>query len=129
MTESQKALLDRSKRALKSAGLLLDHGDGPAAVNRAYYAAFWSAQAALMEFQEAPRTHTGVQGRFYIRMVETGLVPIETARTLGYANTLRQGADYDISPTIETEAIATLILDVESFCRLVDEILHSRESA
>jgi hypothetical protein len=26
MTESQKALIDRSKRALKSAVLLLDHG-------------------------------------------------------------------------------------------------------
>lgn len=124
MNEAQLSLLTRSARALTSARLLLKNDDGPAAVNRAYYAAFWAAQAALLEYGESPRTHTGVQGRFYVRLVEAGLVPAVTARTLGYANTLRQGADYDVSPSFEQEAVYSLIEDVEVFCQIVGKFLQ-----
>ena len=123
MKAEQQALLDRVRRALQTARLVLDDGDGPAAVNRAYYTAFWTAQAALRGVGETPRTHAGVQGRFYVRFVEPGLVPPAAARTLAYAGTLRQGADYDISPVFDPDAVAALIADVAAFLQAVEPLL------
>lgn len=45
MTDLQRAYLDRAARALTSARLNVDAGDGEAATNRAYYACFYVVQA------------------------------------------------------------------------------------
>lgn len=51
MTQSQHAtqLMQKAARALDSARLLLDAGDTDGACNRAYYAMFDAARAALAD--------------------------------------------------------------------------------
>lgn len=123
MMAEQASLLARARQALDTARLVLDHGDGPAAVNRAYYAAFWAAQAALLGVGETPRSHAGVQNRFYVRFVETGRFSTQAARLLGHAYALRQGADYDVSPIFDGRAVADLIADVERFVDALEPLL------
>ena len=68
MTRFARALVRKSKRALKSARLDLTDGDYDSAVNRSYYAMFDIARAALLRAGVAedklPRTHSGVIDAF-----------------------------------------------------------------
>ena len=47
MTEVN-ALIDKAKRYIKSAKLLIEDGDFESAVSRTYYAMFYCAEAALL---------------------------------------------------------------------------------
>ena len=91
-------LLGKGLTAAHSAQLLLDAGDANGAVNRAYYAMFHVARAALAqigpEVGQAKR-HVTVIGRFGRYMVrERGLDP-ELGRSFSLAFDLRTIADYE----------------------------------
>ncbi|CAB3773415.1 HEPN domain-containing protein [Paraburkholderia humisilvae] len=92
-------LLTKARRASSSAALLLDDGDINGACNRAYYAMFDAARAALLA-SGAPvdpnvvRTHNGVIAAFGLHLVKTGRVQPEWGRALNRAQEIRQVADY-----------------------------------
>ncbi|SAK97087.1 HEPN domain protein [Caballeronia pedi] len=96
---SVRDLLTKAIRASSSAALLLDDGDINGACNRAYYAMFDAARAALLA-SGAPvdpnvvRTHNGVIAAFGLHLVKTGRVLPDWGRTLNRAQEIRQAADY-----------------------------------
>lgn len=60
----------RARTELAAAGLLADNGFGAQAVSRAYYAAFYAAEAALSHVGETRAKHSGVVaaiGRLLVR--------------------------------------------------------------
>jgi uncharacterized protein (UPF0332 family) len=73
-------LIDKANRAAASARLLLDAGDVDGACNRAYYAMFDAARAALIQsgapvVPEVAKTHGGLISAFSLHLVKTGRVP------------------------------------------------------
>ncbi len=79
------ALLAKASRALASAKLLLASGDVDGACNRAYYAMFDAARAALLTVNapvpsEIARTHSGLITAFSLHVVKPGLVAVEHGR-------------------------------------------------
>lgn len=98
--------LRKAERALSSARLLRQDGDSEGACNRAYYAMFDAAQAALLRYRVGvnpaeTRTHSGLIGAFGKHLVKTGLVPPALGRALNQVERLRLLADYtgeDIEP-------------------------------
>ena len=107
-----KELMAKASRALASAKLLLDSGDVDGACNRAYYAMFDAARAALLSIQtpvptEVARTHSGLITAFSLHLVKTGLVAVEHGRSLNKVEDLRLIADYKGDPvTLENAAWA-----------------------
>lgn len=90
-------LMQKADRALASARLLLDAGDMNGACNRAHYAMFDAARAALETSEtelEAARTHNGLIAIFGLQLVKTGRVPKELGRMLNRAEEVRLLADY-----------------------------------
>ena len=92
-------LLDRAKRATESAELLLGSGDLNGACNRAYYAMFDAARAALIAVQPPPasegiRTHSGLMSTFSFQLVKTGQVSIELGKSFSKVSDIRLIADY-----------------------------------
>ncbi|MCZ7663090.1 MAG: HEPN domain-containing protein [Thermoleophilia bacterium] len=91
--------MDKVSRATSSAKLLLDARDVDGACNSAYYAMFDAAGAALI-WSGAPvdatgaKTHSGLISAFSLRVVKTGLLPVELGRTLNRAAEIRLVADY-----------------------------------
>ncbi len=92
-------LMDKASRALASGRLLLEAGDTDGACNRAYYAMFDAARAALAaagtddEGMNA-KTHSGLISAFSLRFVKTGEIPVELGKALNAASELRQAGDY-----------------------------------
>lgn len=98
MTQSNESaqLMQKADRALASARLLLDAGDTDGACNRAYYAMFDAARAALAS-EDAPeitRTHNGLIAAFGLQLVKPQRVPKELGRMLNRAEEVRLLADY-----------------------------------
>lgn len=118
-------LLLKAEQALKSAQLLCDAGDSDGACNRAYYAMFDAARAALLsEAIESGRTHKGLINIFSERWIKTGRMDKDIGRSLKHAETIRYIADYD-GATIGL-GDARLILDqARGFVAAVAQLLGS----
>lgn len=87
--------MDYAHRALKSAKLMLDDGDWVGAINRAYYAIFYAANAVL-ELEGLQRSkHSHVMSVFRQKWVKTGVVEVEYSDIYGEAFKTRNEGDYE----------------------------------
>ncbi|MGX5776611.1 HEPN domain-containing protein [Methylorubrum zatmanii] len=100
MTEAPPAaFLGKAERALKAARLLLSANDTEGACNRAYYAMFDAARAALLAVGHpldgsASKTHRGLIAAFGQRLVQTGRVDAAYGRAFNRLQDIRIQADY-----------------------------------
>jgi len=102
-------LMTKAVRAASSAKLLLDMGDTDGARNRAYYAMFDAAKAALFVSgapaePEEIRTHGGLISAFSLHLVKSGRVPVELGRALNKVEEIRLVADYKGDPVDQEHA-------------------------
>lgn len=103
---NSEALLHKASKALSSAQLLLESRDADGACNRAYYAMFDAARAALMAFQKSDevltiKTHSGLIASFSLQLVKPGLIDIELGKSLNKVENLRLIAEYKGDATSE----------------------------
>jgi uncharacterized protein (UPF0332 family) len=92
-------LIARARRSAASAQLLFDAGDLNGACNRAYYAMFDAARAALLAgdepvYSEAIKTHSGLIAAFSLHVIKPGLIPEQYGRSLRQVDQIRLIADY-----------------------------------
>jgi uncharacterized protein (UPF0332 family) len=116
-------LRTKSLAALNSARLLLDSGDTDGACNRAYYAMFDSARAALLLANapvspEVAKTHAGLISAFSLHLVKSGKLSADLGRAFSRAHEIRLLADYTGDPVAPD--VAGQI--VEQAARFVDVI-------
>lgn len=112
-------LMAKAVQALESAKLLLDAGDADGASNRAYYAMFDAARAALLTLGlDVGKTHKGVLSAFSDRLVKNGPIPKEVGRLLKHAETFRYVADYEGDP-VELGDARQLVQQAETFVAAV----------
>jgi uncharacterized protein (UPF0332 family) len=119
-----RAFLAKAEEALAAARLNNDMGLRDVAVNRAYYAAFYTARAALLQIGESPRSHKGVGTRFAERFVRAGLVDRSIGGILEVAERSRLKADYDAFAVFDAKAVDHLISDVERFIGAVQALIE-----
>jgi len=114
----EQALVRKSGRALKVAGLALNAGDFDSAVSRSYYAMFDIARAALLRAgvteDNLPRTHNGVIEAFRKHTVQTGQIDRQLATHLTRIQSLRIKADYT-GTEIELAEAADVVAKAELF--------------
>jgi len=94
-----EALMSKAVRASASARALLDLGDVDGACNRAYYAMFDAARAALLAAgapvqPDLGKTHPGLIAAFGLQLVKNGPITKELGRLLKRAEEIRLVADY-----------------------------------
>jgi uncharacterized protein (UPF0332 family) len=101
--DDPSAYSQKAERTLAAARLLLDAGDTEGSCNRAYYATYYAAQAALMaagiaEPEEGYKTHQGLIGAFGKHLVLSGQLDKNLGRSINKVQRLRQLADYTGDP-------------------------------
>jgi uncharacterized protein (UPF0332 family) len=124
-------LLAKANQALASAKTLLAHDDVDGACNRAYYAMFDAARAALVLVkagvpEEIAKTHDGLLRAFSLHLIKTNLFPIALGKALRQVEDFRLVADYKGDPIEANHAAwaveqADLFL-VEITARFVDSV-------
>jgi len=115
----------RSRQELAAARLLAEGGFGAQAVSRAYYAAFYAAQAALGTLGETRSKHSGVLSAFGSLVVREGGLGEDKGRILRSLFERRNAADYgdEVPPRAEAEAA---ISDAACFVDAVESWLVER---
>ena len=96
--------MTRSRRELEAARFLADGGFAAQAVSRAYYAAFYAAEEALLALDETRSKHSGVLAAFERLVVREGGVDPVSGRRLRSLFRRRNEADYGAVPASRKEA-------------------------
>jgi uncharacterized protein (UPF0332 family) len=107
MTAEQQESLARSRQELEAARVLVKEGFGVQATSRAYFAAFFAAEAALLVMGETRSKHSGVISAFGRRVVREGGLHESAGRLLRSLFERRNQADYGpASMTLEEAQMA-----------------------
>jgi uncharacterized protein len=125
--ERVSILWSKARTAARSAHLLRKSGDADGAVDRAYYAAFGAARAALARFryaQASSKQHGTIYRRFEKLFVEErGLDPALGRRLLQKLSAARRTADYGTAATDEATA-TTALCEMDRFLASVEPLLE-----
>lgn len=124
-------LMAKAAQAAASAKVLLDMGDADGACNRAYYAMFDAARAALLASGAADigKTHKGVLNAFSDRLVKNGPLQREMGRLLKHAEAFRYVADYEGDP-VELSDAQEMVEQAETFVSAIQaEFMPKRRSS
>jgi uncharacterized protein (UPF0332 family) len=119
--------LARCIEELAAARLLADKGFEAQAVSRAYFAAFFAAETALLALGETRSKHSGVISAFGHHLVRSGQLDEGTGRLLRSLFERRNQADY--APVeVPLEAAEAAISDAERVVSAVEAWLGRRAS-
>ena len=109
--QTVKTYLDAAHEALAGSQYNLDGGYYAIAVNRAYYAVFYAANALLATKGLARGKHSGTISAFRQSFVKPDLIEPEYSDIYGSLMDDRHVSDYDMETSIEPERAES---DVES---------------
>ena len=114
----------KARQARASAQLLFEAGDLVGAVNRAYYAMFYAAHAALAhDGIDAPSAkHGTLVSRFGEHLVRSGRVPDHFGRWLNRALELRSIGDYGDVPPNQSQ-VNEVLARADAFLETVEKLL------
>ena len=105
--------------ALKVARLDLDNDFYSAAINRAYYAIFYAANALLATRKLARSKHSGVLAAFRQHFIKPGLLPVELSEIYGQVMEDRHEGDYEILNALDKE---DAVIDIRQAQHFVEEV-------
>lgn len=118
--------MEKAHEALESARSEQNSDRLVFAVNRAYYACFYSASAVLMRLGKRFRKHSGVRASVHRSLVKTGMLDASMGRFYDLAFKSRQRGDYQELVVFLPEEARELIVQAEIFVanmqRLVEKL-------
>jgi uncharacterized protein (UPF0332 family) len=120
-------LCGKAQAASQSALWLLERGDADGAVNRAYYAVFGAARAALATVRASlamSKRHGTIYRRFQKHLIEErGLDPSLGRAFLSRQRSVRQAADYETGQ-VDEPTVRKAIGEMQTFLAAVEPLLH-----
>ena len=108
-------IIEKAADALSDAEFNFQHERYEAAINRAYYAIFYSISALLEAKQISTKTHQGAHNKFNELYLKTGLLPLELNTCLDVVFSLRQSGDYDLRFDPDKVEAASAIENARTF--------------
>jgi uncharacterized protein (UPF0332 family) len=127
VTGPLQAELDRARREIAAARVLIETGFPEKAISSAYYAAFHAAVGALLVLGETRSKHSGVHGAFGEFVVHQGGFDPAVAKTLRDLFEERNNVDYGLEPASAEEARADTD-DAERFVTEVERWIERRSA-
>jgi uncharacterized protein (UPF0332 family) len=118
MSPGQALELKRARRELGAARVLAAAGFTSQAISRAYHAAFFAAEAALLAVGEPRSRHSGVVAAFGRYVVRDGGLDPTHGRAFATLFAKRNAADYGLAEASGAEAQAA----AEAATSLVDAV-------
>ena len=113
--------------ALKAADDNVRLGHYTTALNRAYYAMFYAANALLATKGIQRAKHSGVLAAFRQEFVKTGLIEAEYSDSYGSAMDARHESDYAVGRIISRELTLAYLKDAQRFVARVEQYLKENK--
>lgn len=99
----------RAHETLKEVEAMVDNGFWNAAINRLYYACFYSVSAILLDQDIKAQTHAGVRKMLGLHFVQTGKISRELGKFYADLFDKRQTGDYDDFITFDHDTLKDLL--------------------
>lgn len=116
-------LLDKSRKKIRAARLLLREGEYEDAISRAYYAMFLSAKALLLTQHLEPKTHRGLLAMLSEHFVKTRQLDARYRKMIAAAKELRENSDYFEDYEGFLEEAEETVKDAEEFGHKMRELI------
>lgn len=120
-------LIERARKYLISAEILLDAEDYESSVSRTYYAMFYSAQAMLLTRNLSFSSHKGVISAFGEHFVNPGVFPREMGRELHRTFEKRQLGDYEYTFVIKRGEAEQILANGKHFVEQIAQYLRDKK--
>ncbi|PKO21788.1 MAG: DNA-binding protein [Chloroflexi bacterium HGW-Chloroflexi-1] len=127
MPESKQEIglyIDHARKMLEVAAHNIADGFYGSAINRAYYAIFYAANALLVTRGVARGKHSGVIAAFREQFVKPGLIEAEYSRVYGRVMDNRHVSDYEIELGVEAEVAGADLRDARRFVERAESLLR-----
>lgn len=116
-------LLQKADQSLESARSEFQAKRFDFAVNRAYYACFYSASAVMLQRGKQFVKHTGLRSAIHKDLVKPGLLDYQWGKVFDRAFEARHEADYLILFTFPSEQVETIIQESRDFVQVMRGLL------
>lgn len=116
--------LEHAREMLEVAAHNLDNDFYSSAVNRAYYAIFYAANALLASRGLSRSKHSGVIAAFRQHFVRPGHIESEYGQIYGRVMLDRHSGDYDVEFSVGPERAQADLEDARSFVRRAEQYLQ-----
>ena len=115
--------IEQAREALDEARLLHDAGHYRGAINRAYYAIFYSILGLLITRDLGTSTHSGALTLFNREFIKTDLLPRKLSTLARHAFDARLHVDYEELIEVTDEEAAATLHDAGTFLQHVFDLL------
>lgn len=120
------AELDRAKKALKSAEVLLNQKLLEDSISRSYYAVLHAAKAALLSKGISVDSHDAVKKLFGLHLIKSGEIDKQYGMILREEQDDRLLADYNVRFMPEEERVFRRIEDARDFIFTIEQFLKGK---
>lgn len=128
--ESRQAIviyrLQRAKETLEEIDHLIESGYYNTAINRLYYACFYTVSALLLQNKINSYTHAGVKQMFGLHFISTGKVKNEYGRFYSDLFKDRQSSDYEDFIQFDEEISRIHAMKAKDFIHTIEELIVNR---
>lgn len=128
-TEEREALIkhrvERAKGSIEEARLLLENEKYNAAVNRLYYACYYSLIALLFQNNIETKTHAGARQMLGLHFVKTSRIDSELAKFYSQIFDARQTGDYDDFISFEKEETSLYLANSNAFVDAIQNLIDT----
>ena len=118
--------MERADEAKEEASILSGSGHYNAAVNRLYYACFYSTQALLLSHQITAITHSGVKSMLGKHFVSKGIISVELGKTFNILFEKRHSSDYEVFAYCDKAMVDDLSSLSEAYISRIKNLLEEQ---
>jgi uncharacterized protein (UPF0332 family) len=122
-----KSLIQRAKKYIKSAEILLKEEDFDSSVSRSYYSMFYATEAVLLTKKLDFSSHKSVISLFGRYFVKTGIFKPEMGKRLSKTFEKRLVGDYSFAPQVNKEEAKEVLSWAKKFVMDIEKYLSKEE--
>lgn len=121
--------MEKAHEALESARSEQKYNRRVFAVNRAYYACFYSASAVLMKMGKTFHKHTGVRASIHRSLIKKNLLDVSWGKFYDLVFENRQRGDYQELVEFEPKEVEEIVSQAEKFVTVMKELLEQLQNS
>ena len=115
--------IKRAKETLAETNAMIESSFCNAAVNRLYYACYYSVIALLMKHNIKAQTHTGVCRMFGLHFIQTGIISQDLGIFYSKLLDKRQTGDYDDFVEYNKETLDFLLPRAKELIEIIEVLI------
>lgn len=115
--------INRAKETLNEIQILIDHSLWTTAINRTYYACYYSVSALLLKNNIKSQTHSGTRQMFGLHFIKENKISKEIGNFFSDIFDMRHSGDYDDFVVFTEEDVIDVLKSAKKLISTIEDLL------